>query len=318
MKYKIHPAAGIFPMITGAEFDDLVADIAANGLNQPIELLANEVIDGRNRLAACEAAGIAPHYKEVVTSDPVAWVISANLRRRHMTTAQRAAIAADLANLEHGGDRSMPSNDGLKMSTKQAAKKMNVSTATVERAKKVKREDPEAHAAAKRGESVKKAPVKKTAPTPEFVMSSPAEYIARLEKLLPKKARDSLRETTGHGLPSFSWMVMHQAQKALEKSLNGLAQKDQRAALKVVSELIEYLDSAFSLMVLDRNKKLQTNLNQQIEEQRKGMYQITGAFTKEEYTRIRGILHPDGKASGEKAKYDKAFTSFDRVVHAGK
>jgi hypothetical protein len=38
LKFEFHPLANVFPLIEGAEFDELVADIKANGLNQCIEL----------------------------------------------------------------------------------------------------------------------------------------------------------------------------------------------------------------------------------------------------------------------------------------
>jgi|GEM_PF-3588031 len=79
-----------------------------------------------------------------------------------MTTKQRAAIAAEMATMKHGSNQHKqkvePSNDGSnQISVAQAAELMGVSTASVERAKKTMREDPEAHEAAKRGEKVKTA-----------------------------------------------------------------------------------------------------------------------------------------------------------------
>jgi hypothetical protein len=56
---RIHPLAETFPPMTGAEFDVLAADIRANGLINPITLFEGMVLDGRNRLRACEAAGSA-------------------------------------------------------------------------------------------------------------------------------------------------------------------------------------------------------------------------------------------------------------------
>jgi hypothetical protein len=56
---EFHPLADVFPLIEGAEFDDLVADIGANGQREDIVLLDGKVLDGRNRYRACLAAGVA-------------------------------------------------------------------------------------------------------------------------------------------------------------------------------------------------------------------------------------------------------------------
>ncbi len=166
MSYTIHPAAELFPLIEGAEFDSLVADIQANGLIEPIAIQGNVVLDGRNRLRACEAAGIAPRYQEVPKgADAVRYIIGRNVHRRHLSTAQRSAIAAELANLNKLDNlkqsRTEGSNDpSTGTSIEEAAELMNVGTASVKRAKKVMRNDPAAHAAAKAGKKPKapKAP----------------------------------------------------------------------------------------------------------------------------------------------------------------
>jgi hypothetical protein len=86
----------------GAEFDELVADIKANGLREPIALWGGgersggQILDGRNRYRACLAAGIRPQFEHLSAVDPAKYVISRNIRRRHLTTEQKRELIAKL------------------------------------------------------------------------------------------------------------------------------------------------------------------------------------------------------------------------------
>jgi hypothetical protein len=92
----IHPAAALFPRISGDEMDALAADIRENGLQVPITVTpAGEIVDGVNRNTICETLGIKPDVV-VYEGDPVAYVISINIRRRHLMAGQRAMIEAKL------------------------------------------------------------------------------------------------------------------------------------------------------------------------------------------------------------------------------
>jgi 16S rRNA G966 N2-methylase RsmD len=94
---KAHPAADVFPMMNQSDLEGLAADIKRNGLQNPIVLSGNQILDGRNRLQACKIAGVKPAFTQWKNGkDPVDWIISQNLHRRHLNEDQRAIVAAKL------------------------------------------------------------------------------------------------------------------------------------------------------------------------------------------------------------------------------
>src|SRR5262249_5073118 len=111
---EFHPLANRFPLMRGAEFDALVEDIRINGLREPIALYQGKILDGRNRYRACIAADITPDFIDLGDlnegqlihprggaadywiGNPTAYVISANIPRRHLTAEQKRDLVAKL------------------------------------------------------------------------------------------------------------------------------------------------------------------------------------------------------------------------------
>jgi ParB-like nuclease domain len=89
---KPHPLAEIFPRLDDAALQELAADIRKNGLRQAIVTHQGQVLDGRKRLAACKIAEVEPRFKEFAGDDPLGYVVSLNLKRRHLSETQRAMI----------------------------------------------------------------------------------------------------------------------------------------------------------------------------------------------------------------------------------
>jgi|GEM_PF-2064685 len=151
-----HPLSDIFPLMDDAELRELADDITAHGLRELIVVHAGQILDGRNRYAACRLAGFEPVTEDfrsgATDAELLAYIASRNLHRRHLKPSQRALVAAKLVSTAHGGDRksdqaaSLPLDGATRkngISHAQAAKALGVSERTVRDAKLVVDEAPE-------------------------------------------------------------------------------------------------------------------------------------------------------------------------------
>src|SRR5215510_6967254 len=148
-RLPVHPAAELFPRMSPDELRALGEDIKNNGQRQPIAIIERarrrpdgtlhvkdpplqEVLDGISRLDAMEMAGIKvigengqldARIQQVEVDadevDPVAYVISANIHRRHLKPKQKREIIAELI-------KAQPEKPDL-----QIAKMIGVSPTTV-------------------------------------------------------------------------------------------------------------------------------------------------------------------------------------------
>jgi DNA-binding Lrp family transcriptional regulator len=117
----IHPAAELFPLMSPDELRALGEDIKKNKLKQPVTVLLPDrsqsrdtvwqgaaLLDGRNRLDAMEMVGIQlvgengevlsdyVRFKFSDDTDPYAYVISANIHRRHLTAEDKDRLIVQL------------------------------------------------------------------------------------------------------------------------------------------------------------------------------------------------------------------------------
>jgi hypothetical protein len=109
-RIEAHPDAAIFPMMSADELADLAVDIKENGQRFPIIIGPYEgrevIVDGRNRYEACEIAGVDPQFEKLNGHDPKAFILSVNIKRRHMNAGQRAmATAMIYPKPQNGGAR---------------------------------------------------------------------------------------------------------------------------------------------------------------------------------------------------------------------
>lgn len=137
-----HPLANLFPLIEGKDFEEFCAGIKADGrLHDKIVLLDGQILDGRNRYRACTAVGMTAHtrtFDPKVEGDPLNFVISKNLHRRHLSASQRAMLAADIETYRHGGNRRDDQDANLHVERDRAARVAGASPRSVASAAKVR------------------------------------------------------------------------------------------------------------------------------------------------------------------------------------
>jgi hypothetical protein len=171
-----HQLADIFPLVEGAEFDELVADIKAHGLREKIDLHQGKIVEGRNRYRALQRLGIDPsadptkYFRKAIYAHTVggeiapheqsnddrvrAYIISKNIHRRHLTVEQkRDLIAKVIAAKPEASDRQIAKQ--VKADHKTVAKARKKAEATGEVSPVEKRTGADGKA--------RKQPAKKTA-----------------------------------------------------------------------------------------------------------------------------------------------------------
>lgn len=152
-EYEFHPYSSVVPMLSQVDLNALAADIQGNGLRHEIILLDGKILDGRNRYKACSIAGVEPRFKDFNgDGDPIAFIVSENLCRRHLNQSQKALAVAKIADLPRGNPNLKTSknpnksqigtNAHLTTTIEQVAKDVDVSPTTVKQAKRVLKEAP--------------------------------------------------------------------------------------------------------------------------------------------------------------------------------
>ena len=137
-RVEAHPVAQVFPLLREDDRSVLADDIKTHGQRLSVILQRSPsgvdlVLDGRNRLLACEEAGIEPKcYHVEPDTDASSLILSANVFRRHQSGSQRAMSAARVANLPKGRPALTAAIEAISQST--AAGMLKVSRGAVQRA----------------------------------------------------------------------------------------------------------------------------------------------------------------------------------------
>lgn len=257
MSLPFHPYAELFPLLEGAELEALAEDIRSNGVRDKIELYEGAILDGRNRYRSLEwlversaqrgsgwgayagqpltvedldpGAGLPwfERFSPMLDGDPLAYVISKNLKRRHLNESQRAMVAAKLANLGHGGDRRPADEQAANLplagapqrpavTQAAAARMLNVSQRTVRAAVAVQEKAaPELRQAVEQGKLAVSAAVLAAKLEPETqriiaerAMAGQTRPVATIIKQEGRAAREAELATKQKALPERKYGVI--------------------------------------------------------------------------------------------------------------
>ncbi|HMH77237.1 MAG TPA: ParB N-terminal domain-containing protein, partial [Candidatus Udaeobacter sp.] len=104
--YEAHELALVFPPMSEPEFAAFKEDIREHGQHEPILLYEGKILDGLHRYRACQDLGREPRVVRFEGNPRAAasLVLGRNFHRRHLTTSQRALIAAEMCKLRPRGN----------------------------------------------------------------------------------------------------------------------------------------------------------------------------------------------------------------------
>jgi ParB-like chromosome segregation protein Spo0J len=263
-----HPACLLLPEMPEDQFKELVEDIRKNGQREPIIIDENGIgLDGRNRDRACRELDITtePVVFAGTEEEKIALIMSANIHRRHLTTDQRAAIAADLverlkvaAEARQKAGKTLGSDDPKGKATEQAAKVVGVSDSSVKRAVKRKRTDPQAHEQAKAGKRPKAKPKAEPASPPAHRRL--ARFMPRVPQVLPPK-------------PNGSSGKQYDLEEAIHEMLNELMKEDLEHFLSEASsrpslvDAMQLLSAKLAAMVTTLRKRMPAQEDEEDDEE---------------------------------------------------
>ena len=145
-----HAIADIFPLMDGQPLADLTEDIRQHGLREPIWLYEGKILDGRNRYRACQAAGVEPVFADYQDDEPVRFVVSLNLHRRHLNESQRSWVGKNIATMTVGNSSgnnqhkrnsaNLQNSNSKEKTVSESAELMNVSERSIYQARQVDRD----------------------------------------------------------------------------------------------------------------------------------------------------------------------------------
>jgi ParB-like chromosome segregation protein Spo0J len=275
---NLHSLCTIFPKLDQPSFEALRSDIQANGLRNPIIVKNGEVIDGQNRLQACNDLGITPRFEEYAGDDLVAFVLAQNLHRRHLSAGQAATIVAlaqdwSLAHPSGKISKSVTNQEdakfaklrtkGLPVDTQtDRAEKSGASKRTQFSADKLVKENPELAKKVATGEMTLNAAIKEIEPQKEVSEEDSFDVVHAYEQEVAENQRlNAVIEALTSDDKDKSIISMSERIKGLEGRLNQ-ALSTEAEAIKQSKFYAKMLTSIRVVLGVDNNNEILVRIKQ--------------------------------------------------------
>lgn len=130
-----HALSAAFPSMPEADLEALAEDIKKHGQREPGFIFEGAVLDGWHRYLACERIGLEFWADDFTGEDPIAFVLSKNMHRRHLTAMQRAAAVVAATNWRPSGVQNGNPATVATMTDGEMADAAEVSERTIRHAK---------------------------------------------------------------------------------------------------------------------------------------------------------------------------------------
>ena len=204
MNLKQHPLSAAFPAMHLEELSALTDDIATHGLRHPVVLFEGQVLDGWHRYTATLAAGLSPKLVELPDDeDPVAFVLSLNLSRRHLSSSQRAAAVVACREWKPSGRPEKEAPGAPFHTNEEMASEAGASVSTIKQAKRAAGAGlgeavRDGKVSAKTGAAIAKLPPKER----KKAIADPEGWKERLERKPDVPKGDQLRQEQAEESPA--------------------------------------------------------------------------------------------------------------------
>lgn len=263
---QLHELCRIFPPLDDESYKALRDDIKAHGLRNPIVVYNDQVLDGQNRLRACQELEIEPKFIEFINAeqDLVDFVLAQNLHRRHLKPGQAATIVALAQDWSKAHLAGRAVANEKKETVEERTKQSGASRRTQLTADKLVKEAPELAKKVANGEvslnqaSKKLTPEEVTTESDSVQASDDDEFdLADLyeQEVRENKRLHSLIEALSSDDSAKEIVLLHEKIKALEGRLSKSIQTETEA-VKQAKYYAKLLTSIRSLLGCEQNSDI--------------------------------------------------------------